>query len=1115
MSVVSNNILAGASGQGGSGYEIERSLRFNPGDSPSLTRTPSSSGNRKTFTISLWAKKSQIGTTYEDLLSCQTNGQFRFIWEPNGNLEAFSKNGSTTTFHIDTVALFRDASAWYHFVLRVDAANTSVKFYANGVELTDLTTHTAVQNLDTIVNTNTLHSIGKDPQGSHFSGYLADYYLIDGQALDCTSFGEFDDNGVWQPKAYSGTYGTNGFHLDFKDNSSNAALGTDTSGNSNTWTVNNLSAGIDLNATAKQNFDVVTYSGNGGTQSIGGLAFQPDLVWIKQRDSTRWHSICDSVRGPTKLIYPNDSNAEATEATALQSFNSDGFTLGNTSKVNNYASPFVAWAWKAGGAASSNTDGTITSSVSANASYGFSIAKYTGTGASASFGHGLSNAPKVVIVKKLTAASWNFYHSEVGATKTLELNSTAAEATAASWDSTTPTNSVVSVGNYPDTNDSGGDYIAYCWSEVAGFSKFGSWNGNSGSTTVTFGFKPRFVLWKSKSATNWHMIDSARGVDQHLYPNGNSAEANQDYYGVDFTDTGITINSSYGDVNASGSTYVYMAFAASTPGDPDNDSLVDTPTNAAEPSDSGIGGEVVGNYCTLNPLDKRDSPTFSNGNLQVNGSGAAHCVGRATFAVSSGKWYWETTINSALVSTYYPSPGICSMDGAVPNQLGDGASGHAYMANGQKYTSATLSSYGASFTNGDILGFALDLDAGTLTAYKNGASQGVLASGLTGSWSPSWNHYQSTSLIYNFGQRAFAYAAPSGYKSLNTANLPEPTIADGSQYFDTKLYTGNGGSQTISGLNFSPDLTWFKKRGGPGIARGHALQDIVRGAGKTLESHSTSAEYSDVNALTSFNSDGFSIGSEDRVNENNGTYAAWAWDAGTSTVSNTDGSITSQVRAQPSAGFSICTNNGNGGIGESVGHGLSAAPEFIICKCRNSGVRWAVYTKTVGPGNTLVLDSTGGPTGGTGVWGNVNPTNSVFTVGNDPEANGSGNTYVAYCFAPVEGYSAMGSFVGNGSTDGPFVYTGFKVSWIMMKRTDTAGYSWFILDATRSPYNDTADYLIANSSGAEADNTTFIDILSNGFKLRDSGATPNGSGGTYVYLAFASNPFASNGGLAR
>ena len=225
-------------------------------------------------------------------------------------------------------------------------------------------------------------------------------------------------------------------------------------------------------------------------------------------------------------------------------------------------------------------------------------------------------------------------------------------------------------------------------------------------------------------------------------------------------------------------------------------------------------------------------------------------------------------------------------------------------------------------------------------------------------------------------------------------------------------------------------------------------------------------------------------------------------------------SVASTVRTSASSGFSIVSYTGTGAAA-TIAHNLNAKPEFYIVKRRDGTISWCVYHSAIAATKYLFLDGTANADTSSTVWNDTEPTSSVFSVGTYGGVSANSGEYIGYFFSPVEGFSSVGSFVGNGSTDGPFVYTGFKVSWIMMKRTDTAGYSWFILDATRSPYNDTADYLIANSSGAEADNTTFIDILSNGFKLRDSGATPNGSGGTYVYLAFASNPFASNGGLAR
>ena len=564
-----------------------------------------------------------------------------------------------------------------------------------------------------------------------------------------------------------------------------------------------------------------------------------------------------------------------------------------------------------------------------------------------------------------------------------------------------------------------------------------------------------------------------------------------------------------------------------------NDSLVDTPSNGDTASDTGAGGEISGNYATFNPLrDDRSGYTEAptNGNLETNPRGDFV----STIPVKSGKYYWEITIDTqgdpgqsyiGIVDQAQISTG--GSRGWATSQIAAIRNGGSFYGDGSTGTAVT-------FAAGDILGFALDADSNKLWISKNGTyvNSGNPAGGTGHAFSGlSFSAYlfivsdsrTGNKYTLNAGQRAYNTAAPTGFKTWCTTNLPTPTIANGSLYFDTKLYTSTGADLSVTGLQFSPDFVWVKNRA---TANRHAQFDIVRGPNKYISSTRTNAESTTsgsgygTGTFNSFDTNGFTVGSDVGVNVTNypsgDAHVAWAWDAGTSTVSNTDGSITSNVRANSTAGFSICTYTGNGTAGESVGHGLSAAPEFIICKCRNSSVRWAVYTKTVGPGNTLVLDSTGAPTGGTGVWGNVNPTNSVFTVGNDPEANGSGNTYVAYCFAPVNSYSAMGNFEGNGNSSGPFIYTGFKPSWIIIKNIDNygSGYDWFIFDSKRDTYNTSDAILKANLPDIESDSDS-VDILSNGFKLR---ATTNGinlNAHTHVYLAFASNPFQANGGLAR
>jgi hypothetical protein len=324
---------------------------------------------------------------------------------------------------------------------------------------------------------------------------------------------------------------------------------------------------------------------------------------------------------------------------------------------------------------------------------------------------------------------------------------------------------------------------------------------------------------------------------------------------------------------------------------------------------------------------------------------------------------------------------------------------------------------------------------------------------------------------------------------------------------DVKLYTGNGSTQTISGLNFSPDLVWIKRRDGG--ANYHILTDTIRGNNKQLFPNDTLAEESRTDRVTSFNSDGFTLGNYVDVNNSAYTYAAWCWDAGTSTVTNTQGSITSQVRANASAGFSIVTYNHGSGVGAStIGHGLGVAPSLILSKFRDGTTNWDVYVRALGPGGRLILNSTAAFSSEVEPWNNTNPTSTVFSVG--PSSwKGVGN-HVAYCFAPVAGYSSFGSYVGNGSaTDGPFVYCGFRPRFLLAKSTGSGG--WVIYDAARDAYNFARYELYPHSSGAEVTNDASysFDFLSNGFKVRRAGdSSLNTNGQSVIWAAFAEHPFA-------
>ena len=366
------------------------------------------------------------------------------------------------------------------------------------------------------------------------------------------------------------------------------------------------------------------------------------------------------------------------------------------------------------------------------------------------------------------------------------------------------------------------------------------------------------------------------------------------------------------------------------------------------------------------------------------------------------------------------------------------------------------------------------------------------------------------------------------YLPLSTANLPDPAIdpAQGSSpadYFDVFTWTGTGNTgRSFTDLSFQPDLVWAKDRTN---AYGHVLFDSVRGAGadKELGSQVTGAEgyasTSTYDYLSSFDSNGFTStysGSNFAAYFNNSgdSYVAWNWKANGSGVSNTDGLTPSTVSANTESGFSIVSYTGS--TNESVGHGLDQAPECIVVKNRDASSAWAVYHQGVQDvtangflelNQPYAVQTGSNPRFLSGTAGTSQPTSTVFYVNNysGSSTNNTGNDYIAYCFHSVEGYSKMGSYTGNGNADGTFVYTGFRVGWLMIKRTDSAA-GWYIVDNTRSIENPVEDYVQANASNAEA-TATFRDHLSNGFKIRNTFTNENASGGTYIYMAFAENPF--------
>lgn len=556
------------------------------------------------------------------------------------------------------------------------------------------------------------------------------------------------------------------------------------------------------------------------------------------------------------------------------------------------------------------------------------------------------------------------------------------------------------------------------------------------------------------------------------------------------------------------------------------DSMLDVPT----PYDDGDKGR--GNYATLNPLYKGSNVTPTEGNLKFGmTAGNFHEGITSTIFPTSGKWYAEFRWNAVTANTTATAvcrnnapmvTGPCAFQNTVDT---NSPTYRSYVVNGNKDTNTTSAAYGSTYTANDTIGVALDLDNGKVWFSKNGAWQasGDPAAGtnaaftdITGSdgWTFGISGYGSggDNCHANFGQRPFTYTPPTGFKALNTQNLPTPTIGATSttqagKYFNTVLYTGANpnAAKSVTGVGFQPDFTWIKSRI---TGYGHALFDSVRGATQRLQTNTTGAEATSATYLSSFDTDGFSLGVDYGQNAPNEPYVSWNWNAGGNTVTNTNGTISAQVRANPTAGFSVVTWTGTGAVG-TVGHGLGVAPSFVIVKYRTGTAPniagWGCYHSSLtSAAYRIDLNSTSAQISDVNAWNSTAPTSSVVTIGTNLSV--ASTTMVAYCFAAVAGYSAFGKYTGNGSADGPFVFCGFRPRWVMIKRTD-AVEQWRIFDTGRDVnLQPLGNELYPNLSNAEA-SVTAMDFLSNGFKQRQAVAGLNASGGTYIYAAFAENPF--------
>jgi len=503
------------------------------------------------------------------------------------------------------------------------------------------------------------------------------------------------------------------------------------------------------------------------------------------------------------------------------------------------------------------------------------------------------------------------------------------------------------------------------------------------------------------------------------------------------------------------------------------------------------------NYPVISPLNSQSVVSITEAGMASNYGGASNtgtCIVSVPFP-TTGKWYYEHTCLAVGAYDYFCGVFLNkSIAGNAGNIVVPGTSSneYAYRHTGSKMIAGVVSAYGSSYTANDVIGVAFDATNLTIEFFKNNVSQGQLTGMPSGEYIAFTQQYGGGSTRINFGQRPFAYTPPSNFKALNTANLSVPTIKKPSLYMDATLRTGTGATASVSSLGFQPDLVWTKSRS---AATNNNLFDSVRGVQNGIVSNSTAIEYADANTLTSFNSNGYTYGSDASsrgVNINTNTYVDWVWKKGVT------------------PGFDIVTWTADGTSPRNISHSLGAVPKFIVTKQRSPNAEnWFTYHAELGATKNLRLDEAIAAQTQIGAWNDTAPTSTQFTTGNFANFTTNGNTLVAYLWSEVAGFSRFGSYVGTASADGPFVWCGFRPRWIMIKDATAANLDWRIYDTVRETYNEMGGGLEAGDAAAEnyATSVRAIDVLSNGFKIRVSASGLNGSGVTFVFAAFAEAPF--------
>lgn len=1224
-------------------YEIPKSLRIRGSANPYLSRVPSSSGNRTTFTLSLWVKPSLAGaqlfsvtsgngstSTQEDnrlSLELSTSGGFNFYEFASGSFISRKYSGP----------VFKDTSAWYHLICAVDynqsVVDNRIKLYVNGVQVTTYSaTTTPSQGLTSYISgSGNAHYVGgvNKYYPTSFDGYITEFYYIDGQALDPSYFGYFDPiTNIWQPKPYTGGYGTNGFYLPFNEPAATSGtvtainLGRNFAGGTNyirysqdgsqtsygytyeraTNTVNNTTAPDGTTTANKLTADgtasnthrfycgtVATPSGSTQTASIylkynncryvnienwNGSSYQTQTFDILngvpmvggsavtavgftyQFVGNGWYRVSvplyagsANIGAPSIAIYLCDSSGNAAwngDSTSAVYWWGAQINLGTT------ADPY----FKTASSTTITNDWTTTNiSLTAGTTYdsmvdsptnvipslpqgipsgyiSYSVNQNNGTNINVSVPSNIS-AGDLLVAFGTTDSGDGTWGAPAGWTIALDQGSGATVDMFVAYKTATSSEST-----YTFTNSLSAKHTV----QVAAFRGV-SWGGLS---STDFAFSAGAVTAPALTST----------VNNSIILTAFSCANNAVTFA---TPSGFT---SIGTYNSSAPSQALFYKGGQLGGYSTDSATVDPSGTTGKSAAISIlltnastdfidyGGIISGNYCTWTPLIggglragsagySSNIVTLTDGNLSgsfTTNSGYApmeYSMGTIPLP-NAGKWYWEfTNLSNATCGVFKGQQLPLSGSGGGQEAFVGYSAGGSWILGTNAAGTTTGTALSASTS--DIIGVAVDMDGKNIYFYKNNIYMGGITGfsdtntgsnpASPGSWTTDCNMWipirgndtsgsGGTSTV-NFGQRPFTYTPPTGYKSLNTTNIQMlGTVAVGTaaltpnKWFDVSLYTGFGTAQQIKNSGkFQPDLVWVKSRNA--INFNHILVDSVRGAGNILCSDLSNAESSGAGYwVTSLDQDGFTLGSAgaNGTNATGYSYVAWQW------------------KQSPLSGLNIVTYTGNGTT-RTISHNLGVVPSMIWIKGRDTNASggpgkwgandWMVQHVGMGWGYQMGFNGTATSEAEGQL---AAPTSSVFTVPSYGQVNYTGNRFVAYVWAEVPGFSKFGTYMGNNLADGPFVYTGFRPKYIMVKLINAVN-SWEIWDSARSPAfnaniatggSGTNYALFAEDQEADSQRDG-AQFFANGFKLNATGSRSNNPpGNTFIYMAFAESPFYLN-----